>query len=230
MGACDQLPLDFETRSLQGRSDFIVTPVTEAAVALIDSWPDWPATAVAIYGPAGSGKSHLAAIWRERSGATNLDLTNLESTINHLQNCPAGEIHNHNMVLELVDDLAASPVRQQGVFHLLNTIREQQAYLLMISRQAPSRFDVALPDLRSRLRAIPAVEIPAPDDELLHGLLIKMFRDRQLSVSNEVIDYIVPRMERSFQGAQSLVDLLDRLALAEKRAITVPFVRSVMDL
>lgn len=225
----DQLLLEFETRSLQGRSDFIVTPVTEAAVALIDAWPDWPATTVAIYGPAGSGKSHLAAIWQEKSGATKLDVTNLESTINHLQNSPPGESYNHNMVLELAGDLAASPARQQGVFHLLNTMREQQAYLLMISRQPPSRFDVGLQDLKSRLRAIPAVEIPAPDDELLHGLLIKMFRDRQLSVSGEVIDYIVPRMERSFSGAQTLVELLDRLALAEKRAITVPFARSVMD-
>ncbi len=227
MSAGDQIPLAFETRSLHGRADFIVTPATAAAVSLIDSWPDWPANTVSIYGPAGSGKSHLAAIWREKSAATNLHMINLNSTIDHLQNSPAQQ--SNNMVLELLGDLGASPARQEGILHLLNSIREQGSYLLMISRDAPARMDVTLPDLRSRLRAIPAVEIPAPDDALLRGILVKMFNDRQLSVPSEVVDYIVPRMERTFEGARSLVARLDILALAKNRAITIPFVRSVMD-
>lgn len=222
-----QLPLKFETRSLHGREDFIVTPGTMPAVALIDSWPDWPAPCVSIFGPAGSGKSHLAAIWQDRSAASKIDISELDSTIDHLQNAFVRD--TGGFVLRLPDDGDLSSSIQERLFHLLNTIREQQGCLLLITRQSPARIDVALPDLKSRLRAIPAVEIPAPDDDLLRGILLKMFNDRQISISTDVVDYMVLRMERSFDGARHLVDQLDRLALSEKRAITIPFVRRVLD-
>lgn len=131
--------------------------------------------------------------------------------------------------MRIPDDVELAGPVQEGLFHLLNTIREQQGSLLLISRQSPARIDVGLPDLKSRLRALPAVEIPAPDDDLLRGILIKMFNDRQVSISADVVDYMVLRMERSFNGARHLVDRLDRLALSEKRAITIPFVRRVLD-
>jgi len=227
MGAGDQLPLAFETRSLQGRADFIVTPGTMAAVSLIDSWPDWPAPTVSVFGPAGSGKSHLAAIWQEVSGASKIGIDDLDTTIDHLQNESGGE--NNSFVLRIADQVEPTRQHEEKLFHLLNTVREQRASLLLISRSSPARLVVKLPDLQSRLRALPAVEIPAPDDELLRGLLIKMFNDRQLSVSTEVVDYMVLRMERSFEGARHLVRQLDQLALSEKRAITIPFVKRVMD-
>jgi len=227
MNTGDQLPLAFETRASQGRADFIVTPATVAAVSLIDSWPDWPAPAVAVFGPTGSGKSHLAAIWQETSGAVQIGIDELEATASLLQT--ESEVQNKCYVLKIPGRGLEGRQQEESLFHLLNTVREKQAFLLLIGRQPPARLDVGLPDLKSRLRALPAVEIPAPDDDLLRGLLTKMFNDRQLSVSTDVVEYMVPRMERSFEGARLLVERLDNKALSQKRAITIPFVRDMLD-
>lgn len=227
MAIGEQLPLGFETRSLQGREDFIVTPVTKAAVSMIDSWPDWPASTNAIFGPPGSGKSHLAAIWQERSAAPGIDFNTLDDVTEYLQSGSAK--HNKNFVLRVPEPVATSGAAEESFFHLLNAVRAEQGNLLLISRVSPARLPFKLPDLVSRLKSVPAIEIPAPDDDLLRGIVTKLFNDRQLTVSIEVVDYIVPRMERSFEGARCLVNQLDRLALSEKRAITIPLVRRILE-
>src|SRR5690606_11062880 len=139
-----------------------------AAVALVDRWPDWPSPVVVLAGPAGSGKSHLAAVWREASSATRLSPGQLGRE--------AADAAAHGPVL--IDDVDAVPVDETGLFHLVNAVREAGSSLLMTSRRFPLAWGARLPDLVSRLKAASTVEIHEPDDALLAAIVTKLFTDR----------------------------------------------------
>jgi chromosomal replication initiation ATPase DnaA len=218
-----QLPLDLGHRPALGREDFLVADCNAAAVAWIDRWPDWPGGGLALHGPAGCGKTHLAEVWRARSGARRLDAAVL-ATAEPPQLLGAARAC---MIDGLYDNGAVRP-DERRLLHLYNLLRERGGHVLLAARAAPARWPVALPDLKSRLGALAAVEIGPPDDVLLAAVLVKLFVDRQLAVGAEVIDYLARRMERSFEAARRLVAALDREALAAHRRISLPLAREVL--
>jgi chromosomal replication initiation ATPase DnaA len=219
MSRMQQLALDLPHRPALGREDFLVADCNADAVAWLDRWPDWPGAALCIHGPAGSGKSHLLEVWRTRSGAGVVLGRDLE-TAGVPDLLAAGAV--------AVD--AADAVRDEAaLFHLINLVREQKATLLLTARSAPGHWHVDLPDLRSRLNAISAVGVSSPSDELLASLLRKLFADRQTRVGSDVVEYLVRRMERSFDAAQRIVAACDAAALRGKQAVTVPLVRRILD-
>ena len=182
MPAPRQLALDLPLRSALGMEDFLVSSSNREAVGLIDSWPNWPHWAAVVAGPQGSGKTHLAHVWQHRSGATRIPAADLS------EGCVAGyEAHN----ALLVEDIDRGIGDDRVLFHLLNLARETKGAVLLTSRQAPGELDIALPDLRSRLRALPLVAIAPPDDALLGSVLVKLFADRQLTVEPQVISFIL---------------------------------------
>jgi chromosomal replication initiation ATPase DnaA len=214
-----QLPLDLGVRPAYGLEDFIVAESNRAAVAWVDSWPSWPACALAVSGPAGSGKTHLCQVWRQRTGARAVGLQELYTLLppELADDAPA-----------LVLDGLVEPVPERPLLHLLNHLAERGRHALIAAREPPARWAVGLADLRSRLAALPAVAIGAPDDALLAAVIGKLFRDRQLHVGAEVVDYLLARMERSLSAAQRVVAALDRAALAGRRPITVALARGVL--
>lgn len=215
-----QLVFELGHRPAFGREDFLVGPSNEAAVAMIDAWPHWPGPAAALSGPAGSGKTHLAEVWRAAAGAVRLDLSAL------------GEADLPALVAQraiILEDLATLSDREErALFHLLNLVREEEAALLLTSRAAPGHIEVRLPDLASRLRALPHAELGAPDDALLAGVLVKLFDDRQLRVAEPLIAYVTSRIERSISVLRDVVEALDRASLSGKRPITVPLAAEVL--
>lgn len=221
--AAEQIPLNLGHRPAQGREDFMVAPSNHDAVAWIDRWPDWPAPALIIYGPAASGKSHLASVWAVK---TNAILVNNRC----LADADASEFAalGKYLVIDNVDLWLGDREAEKTLFHLYNIMREEQGHLLLTMNMAPTHIGFAIPDLASRLRAAPAASIQPPDDVLLSGLLVKLFSDRQLQIGADVLNYLLPRMERSFAAAHDLVKEVDRLALSEKRPISVPLVRRVL--
>jgi chromosomal replication initiation ATPase DnaA len=213
----NQLPIDLPHRPALGRADFLVTACNAAALGWIERWPDWPAGVLVLHGPAGCGKSHLAELWRRRSGALLVAgdfLGGRDPTA--LADRPAVG----------VDDAEKAPER--ALLHLYNCCAEAGTSLLVIARAAPGAWPIGLPDLASRLRAAPAAAIALPDDALLAAVLVKHFADRQVRVPPAVIRYLVPRMERSFAAAASLAERIDRLALGERRPIGIALVRQVL--
>ena len=214
-----QRTFDWGVRPALGRKDFLVAPCNEAAVAWLDRWPDWPGPALVIHGPSGSGKSHLAEVWRRRSGAEIVDAADLPQATSAAERAAA-----------LVIDGLGGPVDERALLHTYNAIAERDGHLLLTASAPPARWPLTLPDLASRLRLAPAAALGLPDDALLGALMLKLFADRQIAVAPEVPAYVVPRIERTFEAVARLVDRLDRAALAESRAVTVPLVRAVLAL
>jgi chromosomal replication initiation ATPase DnaA len=205
-----QLPLDLAFRPAFGSAEFAVADSNSDAVAWIDRWPDWPSHALAIHGPKGAGKTHLAHVWQARAEAVILNAP------------PAGA----PPLRVILDEPRGWP--ENAVFHLYNALREMGGHLLIVSEVPPARWNVQLPDLASRLASIPAVALSAPDDELLVAVMAKQFADRGVEVPDDVLRYVVTRIERSFAAAAAMVDNLDRAALAEQRRVTLAVARACL--
>lgn len=212
----EQIPLDLPHKPSFALEDFVVSGSNEAAFAMIDAWPEWPTHALALVGPKAAGKTHLASAWAKRSGAAIVDVTK------PLEDLPRG-------CAILVEDADADGRDDTALFHLFNWTREQGTHLLVTAKLPPNRWNVALPDLRSRLATLTVAEMQDPDDHLLMVLMVKLFSDRQLQVDLSVIGYILPRIERSYDAAKALVEALDRSALAGKRKITRPLAKACLE-
>jgi chromosomal replication initiation ATPase DnaA len=193
------------------RDNFLEGPANAAGLALVDSWPEWPNGIMLLLGPEGSGKSHLAAIWAERAGARSISA--------HALNAAAvpGALATGALVVE---DLKPSDFDERALFHLINLAREDQAFVLITAREAPSAFEVELRDLRSRLRAVPAATLLPPDDQLFRALIVKFCADRQLAIDETVVSYLATRIERSYAAVRQAVEFLDSEALRLGRPVT----------
>jgi chromosomal replication initiation ATPase DnaA len=207
--SAEQLPLAFSHDAASGREDLLIADPLSAAVAIVDSWPNWPSPVVVLAGPIGSGKSHLAGIWQRRSGAAAISP---KAGSDAAVAAAAGPV--------VFEDADRSGFDDAELFHVINSVRENGSSLLMTSRLWPMSWPVQLPDLRSRLKAATVVEIGEPDEELLSQVIVKLFADRQLYIDDKLVLFIVNRMERSLAAAQTIVDRLDRLALGRGARIT----------
>jgi chromosomal replication initiation ATPase DnaA len=193
------------------RDNFLEGPANAAGIALIDAWPEWPNRIMLLVGPEGSGKSHLATIWAEQAGARSTTARALDPA------SVPGALATGALVVE---DLKPAEVDERALFHLINLAREDGAYVLITARVPAAALKIELRDLRSRLRAVPAVLLLPPDDQLLRALIVKFCADRQLAVDEAVVSYLATRIERSYAAARQTVELLDREALRLGRPVT----------
>ena len=204
-----QLVLDLAQRPALGAEDFLISSANRAAAAAVDRWPDWPQASLLVVAPPRAGKTHLANVWRLKSGAARLEAGGLsEDDIDFA----AGAL--------VVEDLHEGIADERVLFHLLNLVRERKLSMLLTSEVAPGDLPVKLPDLRSRLRALPIVTIANPDEGLLKAVLVKQFADRQLLVDPQVINYIALYMEQSMEAAARVVDEIDRAAMSAQKKVT----------
>lgn len=214
-----QLVLQLPHRQALAREDFLVSESNTAAVAMVDGWRAWPSHCAVLVGPAGSGKSHLVEVWRQMSGGKRI---------------LAGELREDAVPAYLselalaIEDAPGARLDERALFHLLNLARQTSSKVLLTGETPPTAWNVALPDLRSRLRAAVTAEISAPDDGLLRGVLVKHFADRQLSVDESVISYLVARMPRSLNAARRIVAAIDEAALVRKSEVTRSFVGKIL--
>ncbi|HEY4135065.1 MAG TPA: DnaA/Hda family protein [Alphaproteobacteria bacterium] len=218
-----QLAFDFGHRASLSGEDFIVAPCNADAVAWIDAWPNWPAPALVIHGPPGGGKTHLAGVWRARAQAIEISAAavnpaDIDGALGAAQAA----------VVEDADRLVVNEAAARGLFHLYNLLAERRGHLLLTARAPVLQWPLALADLRSRLQAAPAAAIDLPDEGLTAALLVKLFADRQLKVGDDVLAYLLARMERSFDAARRLVAALDAAALDARRNVSVPLAGEVL--
>ncbi len=222
-----QFPLKFKPRNDLGRADFMVADCNAEALRIIELWPNWAFFALSLYGPDGCGKTHLAHVFADHVGnCCEHPIPVLIIPAEAVNNRNVERIHRENPCL-VVEDLTPS-VNNEAMFHLFNLYQNEGGYILFTSEVAPARMHFKLPDLQSRLNIIPSVAIGEPDDEMLTALIVKLFNDRQLIISQEVLNYILQNMHRSFAYAQKLVAEIDNISLARKRAVSIPIVKEAI--
>lgn len=221
-----QLAFDLPARPALGRAHFFVAEPNRLALAQIDRWPDWPEGKVALVGPLGSGKTHLAHVWAARAEARILPGAALaDLDVGAVPEASAVAVED---IDRLADLNAAAGAAEEALFHLHNRLALGGGTLMVTGVGWPASWRLELPDLASRLSAAVVAELAPPDDALLAAVLVKLFEDRQLDVAPDLIHYLLPRIERSFAGAQSVVARLDRLALARRRQVTARLAAEVL--
>ncbi len=211
------LPLDLPPAF--DHKDFIVSSCNEEAYLWLMRWPNWPHRCLAIYGDEGCGKTHLSNIWQVNTNAKCLKSQDFNTMgLEDLFEKPN---------LFVLDDAHAIE-KEEKLFHFYNYLIDSKGGLLLLSRMPPAHWGKSLPDLRSRLNAIPALKIHAPDEALLFQVIQKLFNDLQLHVEKVVIEFLIKHMERSFEKATFWVETLNTYALTQKRRVTIPLVREVL--
>ena len=214
-----QLALNLPVRVDFSAESFVIGGANAAAVAALERWRDWPGSVMALAGPTGAGKSHLAAIWAAEVHAHTTTASSLETCLSGL---PSGRC----LVVEDIDP----ELPETALFHALNRLAEGSIpALLLVARRPPVLWPATLPDLVSRLRALPHVELREPDDDLLTRLILKQIQDRGAPLRPGVLDYLLPRMDRSVSAVRILVDRMDKLALARQTPITRSVARAALD-
>jgi chromosomal replication initiation ATPase DnaA len=203
-----QLALALDHAESFAREDFLSGPCNQDALALVDCWPDWPANAIVLVGPEGSGKTHLATIWAAAAGARVVSAHALDEAA----------LRPALATGALVVESASTIADERALFHLINLAREENAYLLFTARAAPSTWPIVIADVSSRLRAMPVVTLRAPDDAILRAVIVKIAADRQLALDENVVSYLATHIERSFAAARAAVIALDEEALRLRRA------------
>lgn len=216
----EQLGLNLPVRTALGRDAFFVAPSNAVAVAMIDA--PWPQGKLVISGPEGAGKTHLAHVWAERSGARIIAAAALEAAdVEALAEGP--------LVVEDVPQIAADAKKQTALFHVHNLLIAAWRPLLMTGTPPPNLWHMSLPDLQSRIDAAGHAALETPNDDLLAAVLAKLFADRGLKPRPDVIPYLVTRMERSFAAAGQIVAALDTQSLADRRDITRSYAMGILD-
>jgi len=211
-----QLRLSLDRPPIYRREDFICSDSNSLAVQAVDAWPVWPGGALVLAGPAGSGKTHLAHCWSQRAGARILPPGWRGEGIARLE----GPV--------LLEDADRCEVPEEALFHLINLGARDGNGLLITARTPPAQWACGLPDLRSRLNALPVAELGEPDDTVLLGVLAKFFRERNIRPSDDLLAYLVRRIERSAPKAREIVDRLDEAADAEQRPVSRALARQVL--
>ena len=207
-----QLSFDLPSKTALGRDDFFVAPSNAAAVAMIEGWQGWPSRKLVLIGPSGAGKTHLAHVWATLAGAQIIKAQELASA-----DIPA--LANTSVAVENLDALAGNTEAEKALFHLHNLTLAQGNSLLLTATREVHLLGITLPDLVSRMQGTAAVALSEPDDTLLMAVLMKLFADRQLNPTPDVLPYLARHMARSFDAARSVVDALDAAALAQGREI-----------
>ena len=197
------------------RDEFVTGPSNAEAAAAIDAWPAWREGRLALVGPEGAGKTHLAKAWAQAAGAVVMD-----------RNAPdVAAAAGRPVLLEDVDQGAPD----EALFHLINLSSREGGGLLLTARTPPAAWRAALPDLRSRLNALPVAIIEPPDDTVLDGVLRRFFRERNIRPPEEVYTYLLRRMPRSVPDAREIVRRLDEAGDTELKPVTRVLARQILD-
>ena len=217
-----QLTFDLPAIQNRSRGDFFVAPSNALAFQMVESWTDWPGRKLILSGPQGAGKTHLAHVWAQQAAAKIVPVAKLLAL-------DTAALAGENVAVDGADLVAGDPDAETALFHLHNLILAEGGHLLLTARTPARDWGLALPDLQSRMNAAAIIQLEAPDDALLAAVLVKLFNDRQITVTPALITYLIPRMRRSLAEAARLVEALDQAALRSKRPITRQLAAEVLD-
>jgi len=218
----EQFTFDLPVIENHSRGDFFISPSNALAFETVDNWHDWPGAKLILIGPEGAGKSHLAHVWAQSTGARIISAGDLAGI-------DTAALSGTSVVVEDAQIIAGQHDGETALFHLHNLILADGGHLLITARTPPRDWGLTLPDLISRVNATATAQLEPPDDTLLAAVLVKLFTDRQINVNHALISYLMARMQRSLAEAARLVEKLDNAALAKKRNVTRLLAAEVLD-
>jgi chromosomal replication initiation ATPase DnaA len=213
------LNLKFDSSYLE--EDFIIASSNFIAKKWIDNWPNWQGSIfpniTCIYGPKGSGKTHLAHIWQIKASAYKITLRDLEQ-------------FSYRDLAEsyLIDDIEQLLINEHNLLHFINYVIENKRFLLITARTKLHNLTIHTPDLRSRLQSFITYEIMPPNEELIEQMLVKSFSDLQILVNEEVIKFLTTHIDRSYEAVKHTIELLDKVSLSQNKKITIPLVKKAL--
>jgi chromosomal replication initiation ATPase DnaA len=219
-----QLAFDLGGQATYARGDFFASPTNAPALAKLDEWQAWSQGKLLLFGPKGAGKTHLAHVWAQDSGAILISGAEVSEP-----GLAEAVLTGQSLVVDDADRVAGDPAAETSLFHLHNIVLAGSGRLMLTARAPVRDWGLVLPDLASRIGAADVARLDAPDDALLSAVLVKLFADRQIAVTPPLIAYLVARMERSVAGAADLVVRLDDAALASQRPVTRALAAELLD-
>nr|WP_295113082.1 chromosomal replication initiator DnaA [uncultured Caulobacter sp.] len=217
-----QFRLPLTAAPTYAREDFAVSPGNSDAVARLDAWPDWSEGRLALVGPAGSGKTHLARAWAAQADAAVIDATGPAEAALDL-----AALRGKAILVEDADRRGEA-LPDEALFHILNMAGVDGGTVLLTGRVAPLAWETCVPDLRSRLNALPVAAIEEPDDVVLEAVLRRAFAQRLLKPDPDLYPYLVSRLPRSAAEAIAAADLLDEEADQRRRELNKALAREVL--
>ena len=214
----DQLILKFPTHQAYKKEDFYVSPSNQEAYDFINSWPKWIKRIINIFGPSGSGKSHLVSILKSKTSCLLIDSNELdEKTFLKFKTKEASIIEN-------LDE----KISEKLLFSLWNIALQDNKYLLITSRKPINSYKFKLNDLISRVNSSLIIGINLPSDDLISVILAKNFSDKQITVEKKHIDYIVRRIDRSYEKISQFILTLDKYSLKKGSPFALKLIKEVL--
>ena len=214
----DQLILKFPSHQAYKKEDFYVSPSNQEAYDFINSWPKWIKRTVNIFGPFGSGKSHLASILKSKTSYLQIEGKNLSDEIFFKFKIKEA------LIIENLDE----KVSEKLLFSLWNTILQDNKYLLITSKKPINLFKFELRDLMSRVTSSLIIGINLPTDDLISVILAKNFSDKQIKVEKKHIDYIIKRIDRSYEKISQFILTLDKYSLTKGSPFALKMIKEVL--
>jgi chromosomal replication initiation ATPase DnaA len=212
-----QLIFEIPLRASYKAEDFIISDSNQEAFNYTTAWPNWIDFGLFIFGPKACGKTHLATIWAHKSGAKFI----------HAMDLPKFEGNPLYLVVEDIQNLTAEGCEK--LFHLYNTLHQKKGNLMVTADRPLSELNLPLKDLESRLSRLVSIQINQPDEELMRLYIMKLFSDLQVIVSSNEVNYLAVHLNRDFIDVFKVVRLLNTKSIEQKRKITIPFIKSVLE-
>ena len=214
----DQLILKFPTHNAYKKEDFYVSLSNQKAYDFINSWPKWVKKIINIFGPSGSGKSHLASILKKKTSCLIIDSNQLnEKTFSEFKTREA-------LVIENLDE----QVSEELLFSLWNIALQDNKYFLITSKKPINSYSFKLKDLTSRINSSLSIGINLPSDDLISVILAKNFSDKQIEVKKKHIDYIIKRIDRSYEKISQFILVLDKYSLKKGTPFSLKLIKEVL--
>ena len=214
----DQLILKFPTNKIYLKEDFYVSPSNQEAYNFVNSWPRWVKKIANIFGPHGSGKTHLASILKSKTTALSVQSTELNDK----------NFFKFKTKEALIIENLCEKVSENLLFSLWNVALQDNKYILITSNKPIGNYKFKLPDLKSRVNSCVNIGINLPSDDLVSVILMKNFSDRQIKVEKKHIDYIIKRIDRSYEKISQFILVLDKYSLKRGSPFGLKLIKEVL--
>ena len=214
----DQLILEFPSHQAYKKEDFYVSPSNQEAYDFINSWPRWIKRIVNIFGPSGSGKSHLASILKKKTSCLQINSNELNEKIF------TGYKTKEALIIENLDE----KISEKLLFALWNVAMQDNKYLMITSKKPIASYKFKLKDLASRVKSSLIIGINLPSDDLISVIIAKSFSDKQIKVEKKHIDYIIKRIDRSYEKISQFILILDKYSLKKGKPFSLKLIKEVL--